>query len=177
MDNFVEQLVAEHFKSKGYLVLSNYWFPIQSVRTRIQQKKEQVYNSQSWTDIDVLARNANELLVIQVKAIINQENTSKKIIDFYKNVNDFLKIGKSLDGSSDISWWSSNVNVKHLVVYENYSPPTYLDKLRDNGIDVIQFSEIFKELLEYLKEREGVKEQNATMRFIHFLMKYKFLSI
>jgi hypothetical protein len=63
------------------------------------------------------------------------------------------------------------------VVYENYSPPTYLDKLRDNGIDVIQFSEIFKELLEYLKEREGVKEQNATMRFIHFLMKYKFISI
>ncbi len=177
MDNFVEQLVAEHFKSKGYLVLSNYWFPIQSVRTRIQQKKEQVYNSQSWTDIDVLARNANELLVIQVKAIINQENTSKKIIDFYKNVNDFLKIGKSLDGSSDISWWSSNVNIKHLVVYENYSPPTYLDKLRNNGIDVIQFSEIFKELLEYLKEREGVKEQNATMRFIHFLMKHKFITI
>jgi len=175
MENFVEQLVAEHYKTKGYLVSSNIWIPFQSKRQRTQKGMEQEYDSQSWTDIDILARNEKELLIIQVKAIVNQKIISEKIIDYFQRVDEFLKNGVAIDGKSDISWWSKGVSKKKIVVYEYYSPPSYLDLLKEREIETIKFSEIFKEIKEYSKNKTGVKEQNASMRFIHFLINEKII--
>ena len=83
MENFVEQLVAEYYKTKGYMVTTNYWFPYQSIRKRNQNGVNQTYEAQSWTDIDVLARNDEELIIVQVKAIINRKNVSEGIINYF----------------------------------------------------------------------------------------------
>jgi len=55
LSNFVEELVAEYFKIKGYFIMTNYWFPIISQRNRIWRGKEQTFIAQSWSDIDVIA--------------------------------------------------------------------------------------------------------------------------
>ena len=170
MENFVEQLVAEYYKTKGYIVMSNYWLPYQSIRKRVQKGISQQYEAQSWTDIDILARNDKELLIIQVKAIIQQKIVSEKIIKYFEKVDEFLKRGIAIDKTSDISWWYKDVETKNIVVYEYYSPPSYIDLLTDNNIEVVKFSGLFKEIIEYAKNKKGVKEQNASMRLLHFLI-------
>jgi hypothetical protein len=35
-DNFVEELTAQYFRIKGYVVSTNYWFPMESVLRKIQ---------------------------------------------------------------------------------------------------------------------------------------------
>jgi hypothetical protein len=175
MENFVEQLVAEYYRTKGYLVSSNYWIPFESKRYRKQNGKEQEYIAQSWTDIDVLARNDNELLIIQVKAIINQKSVSENIINYFTRVKAFLEKGVAIDGTSDISWWQKDVEVKNIVVYEYYSPPSYIELLTKRNIKTIKFSDIFKKLLDYASRKKGVKEENASMRFLEFLINEKLL--
>lgn len=176
MQNFIEELVAEYYKSKGYFVTINYWIPFSTERQRTQNGKKQNYESQSWTDIDVLARNNNELLLIQVKATINQKSVSEKIITYFERIENFIKTGVAPDKTSSISWWSENVEIKKIVVYEDKnSPPSYKKIMEDKGIQTIYFGDYLKQIIQYIDEKKGVKEENAGMRLLHFLNKSKLI--
>lgn len=102
--NFVEELVAEFYKFKGFFVCQNVWFPFQTERTRKRGEKDEEYTARSWSDIDVLAMNASELNLVQIKSIINHESVVDRIITFFNRTEDFLKKGKSLDGNHSIAW-------------------------------------------------------------------------
>ena len=174
--NFVEELVAEYYKFKGYFVCQNYWFPFQSDRSRTRAGKVEKYTAQSWSDIDVMAMNEKELLLIQVKAIINQESVAEGIVKFFKRTDDFLKAGKSLDGNQSIGWWTEGRKIRRIVVHENdHSVPKYINLLRAKGIEVNPFRQIFNEMVTYIQQKKGVKEDNPVMRFMHFLNDYKAL--
>ena len=170
MQNFVEELVAEHYRTQGYLVMTNYWIPYSFQRNRTQGGKEQNYMAQSWTDIDILARNDEELLIIQVKAIINQMKVVEKIKEFFEQVDNFIEKGVASDGVSDIKWWKK-VPVKKIVVYEwENSPASYIKEIeKDKNIKVIPFREYYDKLTNYVKGKKGVKEENAVLRLLHFI--------
>lgn len=169
MSNFVEELVAEYFKTKGYFVMTNYWFPIISQRNRTQRGKAQTFTAQSWSDIDVIAMNNSELLLIQVKAIINEKKVAENVVEYFNRVDSFLKTKQSSEELLQIKWWLNGRKLKKILVYENYSAPKYLQIISNSNIVVIEFIEYYKELLNHIKNRKGAKEENSTMRFIHFL--------
>ena len=169
MSNFIEELVSEYFRTKGYFVMTNYWFPIISERRRNQGGRAQTYTARSWSDIDVVAINENELLLIQVKAIINSRSAAQKVINFFENVNTHLELENN-NFQQNNRWWSNGRTTKKILVYEFYSPPSYLDILTQNNIQVINFKNYFDDLLNYVRNREGIKEGNSTLRFLHFLV-------
>lgn len=170
MSNFVEELVGEYYKTKGYFVTTNYWLPFKTVRNRTQKGKEQNYAAQSWTDIDVLAKNNKELLIIQVKATINQKKIAEKINLYFERVESFLQEGIAPDGKTKIDWWTKKIKIKKIVVYEDkYSPPSYKKILTDNGIETIYFGNYLKDIIAYVQRKKGVKEENSVMRLLHFL--------
>ncbi len=177
MQNFVEELIADLFQAKGYFVTKNYWIPFSTLRKRTQGGRKQKYESQSWTDIDVFARNEKELVIIQVKAIINDKKLVGKIKTFFKRIDDFIEQGKAPDGRSDIKWWKKGVKVRKLVIYEwENSPKLYINSIRKAGIEVEPFRKYFKELIDYVENKKGVKEENAALRLFHFLKQQGFLS-
>jgi hypothetical protein len=68
------------------------------------------------------------------------------------------------------------VKVRKIVVYEYYSPDAYLQIIKDNKIEVICFKKYLTELIDYISEKEGLKEENACMRLLHCLKNYGFLN-
>jgi hypothetical protein len=168
-ENFVEELIAELLQTKGYLVARNYWFPITFKRYRTQKGKKQEYEAQSWSDIDILARNESELLIIQVKSIINKRDIVESVKTFFDRVIDYLNNGIAADDKSSISWWSKDVDIRKIVIHEWGSPPAYIEAIRELGIEVYPFRKCFDELREYIKTKKGVKEEKAVLRLLHFL--------
>ena len=175
--NFIEEMVTEYYRTKGYLVHTNYWFPFESVRKRIQKGVKQGYSARSWSDIDVLAIGEKELLLIQVKAIINESKSAEKIIDFFEKTHIFLDNGKAPGTENSIKWWIRGKAVRNIVVYEFYSPPKYIKQLKDVGIEVQLFSDYFKEIITNANDRKGFKEENALMRMIHFMNHNNYINV
>jgi len=169
MQNFVEELIAELYQSQGYFVTKNFWVPFTSTRKRTQKGKDQSYDAQSWTDIDILAKNEKELVIIQVKAIINDKKVAEKIKLYFDRVDAFLKAGIAPDGKTNIKWWTKGVKIRKVVIYEWYSPKSYLDIIKKEKIEVKIFREYFNELYSYVQNKKGVKEENAALRLLHFL--------
>ncbi len=175
MQNFVEELVAEYYQIKGCFVLKNYWIPYVKKISRTQKGKTQnVFEQISWTDIDVLVRNKKELILIQIKAVIAEKKTTVKIKQNFDIIEKYLTTGLALDGETPIEWWSKNMVIKKIVVYEyESSAPIYRTILKNQGIEVIPFKHYYEILSKYVEGKKGKKEQNPTMRFLHFLKDYK----
>jgi hypothetical protein len=175
--NFVEEMVGEFYRSKGYLVQTNYWFPFESKRIRKHKNGTQEYSARSWSDIDVLAVGKDEILVIQVKAIINEAKMAKKIIKYYQRTKAFLESNSTSDADVPTKWWTQGKKVRNIVVYEFYSVPKYIEILTNSEIEVHQFSEYFEEIVALTEKKKGFKEENALMRMIHFLNHNHYLNI
>lgn len=168
-ENFIEDLMYEYYKMQGYFVMQNYWFDFVTKRKRKQRGRFQEYTAKSWSDIDVIAINATELNIIQVKAIINDKKSSEDIIEYFDRVKDYLSKSKALDKNSSIEWWTKEKIIKFIVVYEYYSPPSYLEMLKNQGIDVIEFKDKYKDIKDYIENKIGSKEEKAIVQFMHFL--------
>lgn len=174
MENFIEQLVCEYYKTKGYLVFTNLWIPFDSERERTRQNSSQRYIAQSWTDVDVIARNNEEIKLIQVKATINAEKVAEKIVTHFNRVDDYIRKGLAPDGKSDISWWIKGVKVSKIVIFEDKgSPKLYLEIMHKHGIETLCFDEVFKLIYDYVEQKRGFKEQTAVMRLLNYLIKNK----
>ncbi|MBM3171921.1 MAG: hypothetical protein FJZ75_09975 [Bacteroidetes bacterium] len=177
MKNFIEEIIGEYYKMRGYIVTTNYWIPFTSKRERKRKNEKEEYFAQSWTDIDVLARNKKELLLIQVKAGINTKEVASKVNEHFNRVELFLNKGLAPDGKSSIDWWSKSCTVKRIVVYEDrYSPPSYLKIIQSKGSETILFDTYLKEIIEYIDAKHGVKESSAGMRLLHYLNNNKYLN-
>jgi hypothetical protein len=173
-ENFIEDLMYEYYKMQGYFVMQNYWFDFILERYRKQKGKKQKYNAKSWSDIDVIAMNETEINIVQVKAIINDKKTAEDIIEYFDRVQQYLDTKMALDGRSSIEWWAKNKNINLMVVYEAYSPPSYIDIISRHKIQVIPFKEKYKEIKEYIDNKIGSKEGKSIVRFMHFLKQNEF---
>ena len=174
--NYVEELVSEYYKIHGYFVMNNYWFPFTSERKRTVKGKKQKFKAQSWTDLDVVAINAEELILIQTKAIINTKDVANNIITFFGRVDKFLQDGKAPDQKSDISWWKHKRKIRKLVVYESCIP-SYNYIVEKAGIETVDFKKILEDIVNYIKIKKGEKEENPTMRLLTYLSRKKIVKI
>ncbi len=174
--NYVEELVSEYYKIHGYFVMNNYWFPFTSERKRIVKGKKQKFTAQSWTDIDIVAINSKELLLIQTKAIINTKKVAENIIKFFRRVDAFLAKGLALDQKSEIKWWKKKRTIKRIVIYET-GIPSYNRIVENAGIKTIDFKEILEDIIKYISKKKGVKEGNPIMRLITYLNNKKIVKI
>jgi len=171
MENYIEQLVCEYYKTKGYLVFTNLWIPFDSERVRNREESKK-YVAQSWTDVDVIARNNEEIKLIQVKATINSQTVAEKIVTYFDRVDNYLSKGLAPDGKSDISWWTKGVKISKVVIFEDKkSSKSYLKIMQEKGIETIHFEDIFKLIYEYIEKKRGYKEQTAVMRLLNYLIK------
>lgn len=167
--NFIEELVTEYYKLRGYLVSTNYWFSIVTERTRNQRGKEQTYFARSWSDIDVIAVGEKEIIIVQVKAIVNEKDVVEGVKTFFQRADKFLKDGVAPDQKESIAWWLKGREIKRVLVYEYSSPPKYLELLKEAGIEVHSFTSYFNQIVEYIEKKEGVKEESALMRMLHYM--------
>jgi hypothetical protein len=175
--NFVEELVAEYYRIKGYMIAPNYWFPVETTRYRTQRGMQQEYTARSWSDIDVLAIGEKEILLIQIKCIVNENKTVKKIETFFENAMAFIESGLAPDNESSIQWWRKGKKIRKILVYEFSSTPSYIELLKGSGIETYLFGDYFDGLVEYVENRSGFKEENALLRMIHFLNYNGYLNI
>ena len=168
-ENFIEDLMYEYYKMQGYFVMQNYWFDFNSIRKRNQRGKSQEYTAKSWSDIDILAINETELNIVQVKAIINDKKSAEDITEYFDRVKEYLEKAIALDNKSSINWWTKKKKINFIVIYEYYSPPSYIDILKKKEITVIEFKEKYKDIREYINNKVGSKEEKSIVRFMHFL--------
>ncbi|MBI2966359.1 MAG: hypothetical protein HYY40_00915 [Bacteroidetes bacterium] len=172
MRNFVEELIAEYYLTIGCIVTTNFWTPFKSVRKRSRKGFNEIYEAQSWTDIDVLAKNESELFIIQIKSSIRCKLDAIKIKEFFNRIDSYLKKGIAPDGISNIKWWLKHSKLRKIVVHEDkYSPRSYLKILSNEGIEVKYFGDYFFDIIKYIKKKKGTKENHSLMRFLHFLIK------
>lgn len=176
MENFIEQLIAEYYRSKGYFVTTNHWFSFEHLRSRTRKTGEvQEYDARGWSDIDVLALSEKELLIIQVKAVINTEQVPDQIVNFFDRVSSYLNEGTGPNGESDITWWTKGRKVTRMVIYEYNAAKSYIHNIEANGILVKLFTDFFEDILTYIKDKKGTKEQSSLLRLVHFMQKEGFI--
>ncbi len=123
----------------------------------------------------MLAVNSSEVVLVQVKAIINEEKVVTRILNFFLEAEAFISKGLAPDGIHRIDWWVKGRKIKRLLIYEVYSAQKFLSAIREQEIEVKQFREIFEDIRNYIRNKKGVKEGDPTMRFIHFLNRNGFL--
>jgi Asp-tRNA(Asn)/Glu-tRNA(Gln) amidotransferase C subunit len=59
--------------------------------------------------------------------------------------------------------------IKKVLIYEHYSSPSYLNKLKSSGVEVWHFNTHFDEIIEYISSKNEVKDENPLMRMLHYL--------
>lgn len=177
MGNYIEEIIAEYYKVRGFLVTTNYWIPFTTKRERTRSGKKEIYHARSWTDIDVLAKGKNELLIIQVKTTVNSTDVAKKVNTHFDRIEAYLRKGVAPDGKSAIDWWAKNKTIKRVLIYEDrYSPPSYLKIVASKQNAEVRFiGDYLSEILEYIEQKQGVKEESPVMRLLHFLQLQKLL--
>ena len=170
MGSYIEEIVAEYFKIRGYLVSTNYWIPFNTKRERIRNGIKQTYSARSWTDIDVLAQGKSELLIIQVKTTINSADVARKVNQHFSRVEKYISKGIAPDGKSPIDWWLKSKTIKRLLIYEDRnSPPSYLKIIAKKNAEARFFGDYLEEIIDYVEQKNGVKEESPVMRLLHFL--------
>jgi hypothetical protein len=175
MSNYIEELTEEYFKIKGYFVMRNYWFPFVSPRKRIQNEQKQSYAAQSWSDLDVIAIDDDEILLIQTKTVLNTPEVANKIVGYFVRAEEYLAQGLALDGSSNVEWWTQDRDVRKILIYES-GIKSYIKLVADNNIEILSIKQVVSELLDYARNKKGDKEGNSSMRFLRFLDREGFLT-
>jgi hypothetical protein len=163
-----EGIVELYFDLMGYITSSGKWF----------WKKEDGNQQRGYQDIDVLAINGEETIIVSVssnfddklnfsKGEINEEK-SKKLLDSFKRVYDFL-------ANTEKYKWLVSSDRKVLQVIALINSPKDLTKynkfLDDHNIKILIIQDIIKEIFKYLEDNsdKGLKIQNQTLRLIQIL--------
>jgi hypothetical protein len=144
--------VELYYQCQGYLTSSNKWIST--------GKKKQ----RSYTDIDVFAVNAREIIIVSVSSNMDDKRW-KKLIDFYK------KVSKNL--SKQYGWLFRKRKVKYVLAVINPQKETstlkkeineYNQYKKNGRISVLEAKEIF-EGFRVIKEK-GFKIENPLLRTI-----------
>jgi len=164
---YVEELALRYFEKKGYLISSN---------IRFQLKKEWTGKKVAgWSDIDMVALNNHEFIIIQCKSFIGIKESSKiaeEITKWFRYAERFLR--------EDTFWkqWLEGREIKRYLIVD-VSVKKAEQILQKNGIKTLYYSDLLSELLNLLKSgkaRKG-KEDDAIIRLLCALIDKKMLNL
>lgn len=170
-----ESLVEMYYQLEGYITSSNKWFWV------FESSKQQ----RGYQDIDVLAINNDETLIISVTINLDdkvrfgrngklREDMMENLISYFNRVKEYLK------KVNKYNWLIKNErNVKRIIAYasggyKNKERMKKLEKkLEEKEIELISS----KEIIEYLKKKikkiqdDGLKTNNQLVKMIQLWLK------
>lgn len=169
-----EGIVELYFEVKGYITSSGKWF----------WKKSEGKQQRGYQDIDVLAINGKETIIVSVSANfddklnfssgeLNKEK-SAKTVDYFDRVTEYLT------ETMGYSWLTNkDREVKKVIAVVNV--PQNIEKyeqfLKSQKIDVLVIDEMITEIVKYLDDAQGLKIQNQTLRILQILKEKNRLAI
>ncbi len=157
-----EAIVETYYQTQGYITSSGKWFWVWE-----SGKKQRGYQ-----DIDVLAINGNETIIISVSSNlddkINTQKQSANIEKLEKLIGHFNRIKKYLDSVEQYNWLTKERNIRYVVAYASTSKktlPLITTTLKENGINLLSTQEIMIFLHEHVRQSH-LKIQNQLLRTI-----------
>ena len=157
-----EAIVETYYQTQGYITSSGKWFWVWE-----SGKKQRGYQ-----DIDVLAINGNETIIISVSSNlddkINTQKQSANIEKLEKLIGHFNRIKKYLDSVEQYNWLTKERNIRYVVAYASTSKktlPLITTTLKENGINLLSTQEIMIFLHEHVRQSH-LKFQNQLLRTI-----------
>jgi Holliday junction resolvase len=140
-----EEIAEEYYRIKGYVVLRNIGF--------LDKKRS---DSQPGNiDIDVLAFNSDELLIISCKrGSLTDQQVGEELLGF-KLAEKFLR-GNNPHSKSNYVDIISNRKVKYLYVAE-YITKRNRQSFEENNVETLFTYALLDELVELIKEKSGKK--------------------
>lgn len=165
-----EYLVEIYYQIKGFITSSNKWFWI------FESGKQQ----RGYQDIDILAVNETETLIISVtsnlddKIRFGRDNKLRK--DMIENLDKyFSRVETYLKNVEEYAWLvKSDRKIRRVIAYayggyeEERRNKEIREELKKKGIELISSEEIIKDVKDTIKEmrKKGLKTNNYLVKMI-----------
>ena len=158
--SYVEELAQRYFLKKGYI-------PIMNIRFRIDKDKHDKKVA-GWSDIDILAINPSEVLIIQCKSFLGTKKAEEISEDILRWFDDALKY---LEEDKNFSKWLEGREVKKILIID-YTIKKAEDILKNKNIGIVYYEELLVELLKKLSNDEWKKgkEDDSIIRLLCALL-------
>lgn len=162
-----EAIVELYFQTKGYITSSGKWFWVWE-----DGKRQRGYQ-----DIDVLAINATEVVIVSVTSNLDdklRKGRDGKINNamLQKTTSYFQRIEKYFQSVQEYKWLSSEERTIRKIVAYNHAFKNALNviipTLQEYGIEVLSADKMLTALSEYIKH-PNIKIQNQMLRTIQLL--------
>ena len=163
-----EAIVEAYFQTQGYITSVGKWFWV------FEEGKKQ----RGYQDIDVLAINGNETVIVSVTSNLDDKvNTKKGIVDedmLKKLQKHFNRVCRYLKTVGQYQWMVNDRNVRYVVAYSHaynktLEPICEKLQLQDERIDVLSAETMLDSLRKYAS-KPNLKIQNQLLRTIQLLM-------
>lgn len=161
-----ESIVELYYQTQGYITSSNKWF--------------RVFGQRGSSDIDVLALNGNETLIISITVNLNDkvenEQIRQTLLTHFKRVMDYLC------AVEEYAWLVRNPReVRRILAYEvGYGKPaTYQQNTRElakEGIDFVSANDVMRGLIDYVRNTQNefpgqnLKTNNPLVMMVRLLL-------
>lgn len=153
---YVEELAERYFSKKGYIVIPNIRFQL--------DKQKTAKKVAGWSDIDMLALNPKEILIVQCKSFLGtkkSEEISSEILKWYEYAEHYI--------NNEPCWkqWLDGRETKWILIVD-WSVKKAEDILKKKRVDVILYDDILIELLSRLSSKDWRKgkEDDSIIRLL-----------
>lgn len=163
-----EGIVELYYEVQGYITSSGKWF----------WKKSEGKQQRGYQDIDVLAINGSETIIVSVSSNFDDKlnfsggelnkKKSEKILEYFNRVFEYLTETEQYN-------WLINKPRKIRKIIAVIGAPKNMEKfhnfLENNFIEILRIDDMISEIVNYLNNNSGngLKIQNQTLRIIQIL--------
>lgn len=154
-----EAIVEVYYQMRGYITSAGKWFWVYD-----ENKKQRGYQ-----DIDVLAINGEETIIISVSSNLDDKVNTKNNEKLQKLIQHFERIERYLESVPQYNWMVSDTRkIKRVVACANIFKRTHEKieiELKNVSIEIVSSDEMFSELSKYAGQK-NIKIQNQMLRTI-----------
>jgi len=161
-----EGIVELYYEIKGYITSSGKWF----------WKKSDGRQQRGYQDIDVLAINGKETIIVSVSSNFDDKlNFSKGELNHAKSLKTsehFDRVFEFLKETPDYNWLTNNQRKIRKVIAVINAPQNmekFKKHLESQEIEILRIDDIITEIVKYLDKPKGLKIQNQTLRLLQIL--------
>lgn len=167
-----EAVVETYYQTLGYITSSGKWF---WVWDKASGKKLRGYQ-----DIDVLAVNKDETLIISVSSNLDDKVNTKRgggvNLDLLKKLEQyFIRAREYLEAVNEYKWMvGGERHVRYILAYNHAfqgTQPTIVQALQQKNIQTVSAREMFAALRKHAKQ-PNLKIQSPLLRAIQLLEKH-----
>lgn len=162
-----EAIVELYYQTLGYITSSGKWFWVWE-----DGKKQRGYQ-----DIDVLAVNENEVIIVNVTSNLDDKLRQRKDgvinLDMLNRLNSYFeRVKQYLQSVSQYKWLvAGDKQIKKVVAYNHAikkASQKVIPTLTSNGIEALSAKDMLTSLSTYIKQ-ENLKIQDQMLRTIQLL--------